>query len=129
MQIALSNAVLQGLESRLEEMGALKEEREGRLAEMHDVLNDMWNMLDIPESNENRTFFQKMLQAPARLHCHTLEKVCLTARLFIAVYFCSWAAVGTQPKQVHNITLTQDLHVTAAHIPSKGTFIVVLAPR
>jgi hypothetical protein len=86
LQIALSDAVFKGLESQLDEMGALKEEREGRLGEMHEVLDNMWNMLEIPESDENRAFFEKMIQAPARLHSHTLEKVCSTARVrFITV--------------------------------------------
>lgn len=75
VQIALSDAVFKGLDACLGEMAALKEEREGRLEEMHEVLNNMWNMLEIPKSNDNRAFFEKMLQAPARLHSHTLEKV------------------------------------------------------
>lgn len=75
MQIALSDAVFKGLDNQLEEMGSLKEEREARLAEMHEVLNNMWNMLEVPPSDDNRSFFEKMLQAPARLHSHTLEKV------------------------------------------------------
>lgn len=82
VQIALSDAVFKGLNNQLDEMAALKEERDSRLTEMHEVLNNMWNMLEIPESDENRTFFEKMLQAPARLHTHTLEKVCHIRSIF-----------------------------------------------
>lgn len=74
-QIALSEEIFRGLELRLEELAATKDEREGRLADMHEVLQNMWRLLEITEDDDSRAFFQKMIAAPARLHAHTLEKV------------------------------------------------------
>ena len=67
--------MFKGLEDQLEHMATLKQERESRLADMREVLNNMWGMLDVPESDESRAFYHKMLESPARLHTHTLEKV------------------------------------------------------
>lgn len=75
-QIALSEDIFRNLEGRLDDLAAMKEEREARLAEMHEVLQNMWRLLDIADDDDNRSFFEKMLAAPARLHAHTLEKVC-----------------------------------------------------
>lgn len=74
-QIALSEDVFRSLEGRLDELVAMKEEREARLSEMHEVLQNMWRLLDVSDDDDNRSFFQKMIAAPARLHAHTLEKV------------------------------------------------------
>jgi hypothetical protein len=81
VQVALSDSVFAGLDTRLEELAALRSEREGRLSEMREVLANMWRMLEIVAADENRAFFEKMLVSPARLHAHTLEK----ARFFSAI--------------------------------------------
>ena len=75
VQIAISDSVFKGLDNVLEEMAALKDEREGQLADFSEVLNNMWRMLEIAETDENRQFYEKMMHAPARLHSHSLEKV------------------------------------------------------
>lgn len=75
MQIAVSDAVFKGLDNVLDEMAALKDEREGQLGDFSEVLNNMWRMLEISETDENREFYEKMMHAPARLHSHSLEKV------------------------------------------------------
>lgn len=80
-QIALSEEIFRGLESRLNDLTALKEQQEARLADMHEVLQNMWRLLDISEDDDSRSFFQKMIAAPARLHAHTLEKVRSPTRL------------------------------------------------
>lgn len=74
-QIELSEDIFRGLEGRLNDLTALKEQQEARLADMHEVLQNMWRLLDISEDDDSRSFFQKMIAAPARLHAHTLEKV------------------------------------------------------
>jgi hypothetical protein len=117
LQIALSDAVFKGLESQLDEMGALKEEREARLAEMHEVLDNMWNMLEIPGSDENRAFFEKMIQAPASLHSHTLDKVCSTASVpFITVLlFLLCLQLVRNANQILPSHASTVLHVASAY--------------
>ena len=91
-QIALSEDIFRGLEARLDELSTMKEEREARLADMHEVLQNMWRLLDISEDDDSRSFFQKMIAAPARLHAHTLEKVC-SLRSSMPLQYCSPAAL------------------------------------
>ena len=75
LQVDLGDSTFAGLEAKVEEMMTLKQSRESQITEMHDVLLNMWTMLDIFPSDENRSLFEKLLQAPGRLHSHTLEKV------------------------------------------------------
>lgn len=75
MQVDLGDATFTGLEAKVDEMQQLKEARESRAAEMQEVLRNMWTMLEVPLDDENRVVFEKLLDAPARLHAHTLDKV------------------------------------------------------
>jgi hypothetical protein len=75
MQVALTDSVFTSLDARMEEMAAVKEEREATLGELREVLLSMWDSVGITEGDENRRFFERMLTSPARLHTHTHEKV------------------------------------------------------
>ena len=75
MQVALTDSVFASLDARMEEMAAVKEEREATLGELREVLHSMWDSVGITDEDENRKFFERMLSSPARLHTHTHEKV------------------------------------------------------
>jgi hypothetical protein len=81
MQVDLGDATFTGLEAKVEEMQLLKESREARAGEMQEVLRNMWTMLEVPLVDESRVVFEKLRDAPARLHAQTLEKVRATLQL------------------------------------------------
>lgn len=84
VQVALTDSVFASLDARMEEMTAVKEEREATLGELREVLLSMWDSVGITEDDENRKFFERMLSSPARLHTHTHEKACICR--YIAAY-------------------------------------------
>lgn len=71
---ALTEAVFAALEAALADLEALKQQREKRLAKHTDTLRTMWEQIGIPEDDESRRFFERMLDSPARLHAHTHDK-------------------------------------------------------
>lgn len=75
MQVALTDSVFTSMDARMEDMTAVKDEREVALGELREVLMSMWQSIGITEDDENRGFFERMLTSPARLHTHTHEKV------------------------------------------------------
>jgi hypothetical protein len=74
VQVALTDSVFMSLDARMDEMAAVKEEREATLGELREVLYSMWDSVGITDEDENRKFFERMLVSPARLHTHTHEK-------------------------------------------------------
>jgi hypothetical protein len=93
--VALTDTVFTTLDARMEEMNAVKEEREATLGELKEVLMSMWSSVGITEDDENRKFFERMLSSPSRLHTHTHEKVrgphlgCVTSHAYAPVVLCS----------------------------------------
>jgi hypothetical protein len=75
--VALTESVFTSLDARLEEIAAVKSERDAALAEIREVLTSMWTSVGISEEDENRKFFSRMLTSSSRLHSQTHEKVCM----------------------------------------------------
>ena len=89
MQVALTDSVFASLDARMEEMAAVKEEREATLGELREVLHSMWDSVGITDEDENRKFFERMLSSPARLHTHTHEKVPSCAPQATGIILCA----------------------------------------
>lgn len=87
--VALTDTVFTTLDARMEEMNAVKEEREATLGELKEVLMSMWSSVGITEEDENRKFFERMLSSPSRLHTHTHEKVRGLHRWFVPSHACA----------------------------------------
>lgn len=88
MQPALTDTVFTSLDTRIDEMEQVKQERETALSELREMLISMWNSVGITEDDENRKFFERMISSPAKLHQSTHEKVRLALLPFSAHATC-----------------------------------------
>lgn len=75
LQVALTESVFTALDARLEELAGVRAQREAQLAELRDKLASMWESVEISPTDENRRFFERALESPARLHASTHDKV------------------------------------------------------